>query len=238
MRYMGGKSYYKKYLVPILLKGRKPNQYYIEPFVGGANIFAEVPEPKIGADAHYYLIELWKAVADGWVPPKEVSENEFNHIKEFPYLHPAPLVGYVGFTCTMLSKWFGTYVRDHLDNRNGSVINASKSAYRSSLKQFPKLLGCEFIHSEYNKLIIPPQSIIYCDPPYQNTEKYSKGVDHDDFWQWCRDKTEEGHKVFVSEYTAPEDFICVWSKSRLKTSMNHPNKKIKIEKLFVYKGQL
>lgn len=239
MRYMGGKSYYKKELLPIILKDRKPGQWYVEPFVGGCNIFDDVPEPKIGADAHFYLIELWKAVSAGeFSAPEFVSEEDFKHMKEFPYIYPTSLIGYVGFTHTMLLKWFGTYSREHLDNRNGRPINASRSAYRSSLRQFPKLKGCTFIHSEYDKLEIPDNSIIYCDPPYANTEKYTKEIDHEEFWQWCRDKAKEGHKVFVSEYTAPEDFKCIWSKSRLKTSMNHTNKKIKTEKLFVHNSQV
>ena len=36
MKYMGSKNRIAKYILPIMLKDRKPNQYWVEPFVGGA----------------------------------------------------------------------------------------------------------------------------------------------------------------------------------------------------------
>jgi len=35
------------------------------------------------------------------------------------------------------------------------------------------------------------------------------------FWDWVRVKVSQGHDVFISEYKAPSDFVCVWVK-RLK----------------------
>ena len=35
MQYMGSKTKISKEILPIILKDRKENQYYIEPFVGG-----------------------------------------------------------------------------------------------------------------------------------------------------------------------------------------------------------
>ena len=80
-------------------------------------------------------------------------------------------------------------------------------------------------------------SIIYCDIPYKDTKQYatSKNFDHDKFWQWCRDMTKQGHKVFISEYQAPDDFICVWSKE-VTNSMNTTLTYKPVERLFVYGG--
>jgi site-specific DNA-adenine methylase len=50
-------------------------------------------------------------------------------------------------------------------------------------------------------------SIIYCDPPYINTEKYHiSDFNHVAFWDWCRTVK---RPVFFSEYTAPDDFEIV-----------------------------
>lgn len=46
-------------------------------------------------------------------------------------------------------------------------------------------------------------SIIYCDPPYEDTAEYMvDGFNHDEFWQWFR---ETPYCVYVSSYKAPDD---------------------------------
>ena len=47
--------------------------------------------------------------------------------------------------------------------------------------------------------------------------------------------TKQGHKVFISEYQAPNDFICVWSKE-VTNSMNTTLTYKPVERLFVYGG--
>lgn len=73
MQYMGSKRRFVKDLLPIMLESRKEGQYWVEPFVGGANMIRHVDGNRIGADVHEYLIALLKAVRDGWKPPTEVS---------------------------------------------------------------------------------------------------------------------------------------------------------------------
>jgi DNA adenine methylase len=77
MRYIGSKVKIAKYILPIILKDREPNQWYVEPFVGGANIIDKVEGNRIGGDSNEYLIEMWKALQNGWVPKD-------NYIKEDP----------------------------------------------------------------------------------------------------------------------------------------------------------
>jgi DNA adenine methylase len=62
-------------------------------------------------------------------------------------------------------------------------------------------------------------------------------INHYDFWQWCRDKCKEGHEVFVSEYNAPDDFVCVWEKSTSVSVAKSGKHKKATEKLFVHKSQ-
>ena len=42
MKYMGSKNRIAKHILPIILKDRIENQYYVEPFVGGANMIDKV----------------------------------------------------------------------------------------------------------------------------------------------------------------------------------------------------
>lgn len=66
------------------------------------------------------------------------------------------------------------------------------------------------------------------------TTGYAAGLNHDEFWQWCRERVYDGHKVYISEYQAPDDFIKIWEKS-IQNCVN-PDKKA-TERLFIYKGQ-
>jgi site-specific DNA-adenine methylase len=48
------------------------------------------------------------------------------------------------------------------------------------------------------------KSIIYCDPPYEDTKQYQvgKSFNYDEFWNWFRTCP---YAVYVSSYKAPED---------------------------------
>tara|TARA_R110000751_G_C13451823_1_gene444230 strand:- start:212 stop:532 length:321 start_codon:yes stop_codon:yes gene_type:complete len=104
------------------------------------------------------------------------------------------------------------------------------------MKQVPKLKGVEFKNFSFTDLQIPNNSIIYCDPPYSGTEQYKNKFDSSFFWDWCRTKTKEGHKVFISEYNAPDDFKCIWEKEHKTIMANGENRpsKTSTEKLYVY----
>ena len=96
-------------------------------------------------------------------------------------------------------------------------------------------------NKNYWELEIPPNSVIYCDPPYEGTTKYvgRNGFNHTLFWDWCRDKSKQGHNVYISEYNAPKDFVCVWemeTKSQLSANGSTGGNKISTERLFVYGG--
>ena len=76
-------------------------------------------------------------------------------------------------------------------------------------------------------------------PPYQGTTKYdNRKFEYDVFWQWVRDVS-KNNCVFVSEYSAPKDFECIWQKkckTLLDSNKNMDDKEnIRIERLFVYK---
>jgi len=48
MKYMGSKSRHAKEILSIILKERKPDQWYVEPFVGGANVIDKVDGKRLG----------------------------------------------------------------------------------------------------------------------------------------------------------------------------------------------
>ena len=236
MKYMGSKRRIAKHILPIILKDRKDGQWYVEPFVGGANIIDKVDGKRLGADSNHYLISLLKKMQIGWLPPEEISREDFNKIKENKSKYDDWLVGYVGFQLSFGAMWFGSYAKDNEGKRN-----YAREAFNNVKRQAEKINGIEFLDKSYTELIIPSGSIIYCDPPYKGTAKYKASKEefnHEHFWQWCRDKSKEGHQVFVSEYAAPDDFICVWKQELNVTVAKKGKQKKAIEKLFVHSGQL
>ena len=91
-------------------------------------------------------------------------------------------------------------------------------------------------NKDYRDVPIPKNAVIYCDIPYKNTGTYNKETfDYESFYSWCEEKTQQGYKVYISEYTMPEDiFECV--KEINSTNCFAQTKKTKvIEKIFVPK---
>lgn len=230
MKYMGSKNRHAKELLSIILKDRSHNQWYVEPFVGGFNMIDKVEGNRIANDSHFYLIELFKAIQEGWIPPSEISEETYNSIRKNKELYPSRLVGFVGFGCSYSGKWFGGYARGNTSN--GEARNYALESKKNLLKQ--DLEGIIIYNKSYFDLQIPKNSIIYCDPPYANTTKYKDDFDHEIFWNWVREQTKY-HKIFVSEYSAPDDFECIWQKKVNNTLTKETGSKQGVECLFKMK---
>lgn len=238
MKYMGSKARIAKHILPIMLKSRKEGQWWVEPFVGGGNMIDKVDGNRIGSDSNNYVSSLLDYLSKGNLP-EEISKEKYMSIKQFKDDYPDWLVGYAGICCSYSGKWFGGFAGE-VDTKCG-IRNYQKEALTNIEKQSLGLVGATFKGDSYQELIIPPSSVIYCDIPYAGTTKYKDSFDHPDFWQWCREKVAQGHAVFISEYNAPDDFICVWKKG-VKSSLSANGKvggnKVSVEKLFVHKSQV
>ena len=228
MQYLGSKNKIAKHLLPIILKNRKPEQYYVEPFMGGGNMIDKVEGLRIGNDINYYLIEMWKALQKGWIPPDVVTEEEYRYYKKCQEIEDPAMVAFIGFLCSFGTRWFSSFAKNN-QNRNYAKVGKN-----SLMRQLPNMAEVELQNTTYDKLIIPANSIIYCDPPYQNTAGYKDSIDHKAFWQWCRERALEGHQVFISEYSAPDDFICIFEIEHITSLSSNNNYTKRIEKLFKF----
>lgn len=239
MKYVGSKNKISKQILPIILKDRKVGQCYVEPFSGGANMIDKVEDPRLGSDCNEYLIELFNDLQDGWVPPDYVSEELWSDVKlEMDNKYEKSFIAFVRFGCSFGADWNGGFARNvRKDKPNAELLNSTTKSYcrqskNNLMKQLLNIMTVDFVHCGYTELSIPPNSIIYCDPPYEGTLGYKDEFNHSDFWQWCRDKCKQGHKVFVSEYNAPDDFECLWQQE-VKVSLNNTTKQsVKVEKLY------
>ncbi len=234
MKYMGSKARFIKDILQIILKDRKDEQFYIEPFAGGMNMICEVDGNRIANDIHPHLISMWKSlIYDNWLPEK-INKDFYNLVRDNKNIYDPHIVGWVGFNCSYSGKYFGGFAGE-TKTKIGTIRDYQTEAINNVLKQVGKMNGVVFFNKNYYELELPPNSIIYCDPPYEGTTKYANEFDHNKFWNWIREISKQGHTVYVSEYNAPEDFECIWSKEA-KSSLSANGKiggnKVSVEKLF------
>ena len=241
MKYMGSKNRIAKYLLPIILKDRKEGQWYVEPFVGGANMIDKVDGNRIGNDSNEYLIAMFQALQNGWLPPEHITKEQYYAIKNDKDSDKV-MTFWAGIGCSYCGKWFGGYANDYPENRrntNGVLPNFQKEVRNGVIRQIEAIKEVDFRCDSYADMFIPKNSIIYCDPPYAGTTSYKDGFDHIKFWQWVREKVIEGHRVFVSEYNSPDDFVCLKEVST-NTQLGNGSQSgniVKIEKLFCHESQ-
>lgn len=236
MKYMGSKNRIAKEILPIILKDRKLDQCYVEPFAGGMNTISQVHGPRIAGDIHAPLIQMWGELLNGWVPGK-IDKVLYDDVRDNKDAYPGHIVGWVGFNCSYSGKWFGGFAGD-TKTKIGTVRDYQTEAIKNVLNQVDGMKGVLLQNKTYWDLDLPPNSIVYCDPPYEGTTGYADNFNHIAFWDWVRKISKLGHSVFVSEYNAPDDFVCLWSKT-VKSSLSANGKiggnKLSIEKLFTLK---
>lgn len=232
MKYLGGKyrtaGDISSYINAII----KPKQSYWEPFVGAAWVLVKIRcgGRKYASDINPYLIEMWKAAVNGWIPPETITEDDYNKIKDNIDEYPPSLVSFVGFATSFGGKWFGGYARNANPSRN-----YAREGSRSILRKVKYLSGVRFFTADFLTEPPPePKMLIYCDPPYAGTTDYGNTPSFDTgvFWNRVRELESLGHNVVVSEYKAPHDFkkvLEIGTKTDLHTT---EGKDSRLERLF------
>ena len=237
MQYFGGKHRISKQLSQYLNSQLKDNQPFVDLFCGGCNVISKIDDNRlrIANDKHKYLIAMWKALQDGWLPPDKISREEYVFIRDnkddSPYL-----AGFVGFACSFAGRWFEGYAY------NSKGYNYCLSSKRSCINKLSNLNNVEFYNLNYDKVNIPKGSLVYCDIPYKGSKPYCKkevGIfDHYEFYQWVRDNSST-YDIYISEYkeNVPEDFEIVWEMESRKIIRNAENEAVRtIEVLMKYGG--
>ena len=228
---MGGKSRISKQIAEILNSDIDKNKPFVSLFCGSCAIESKVQaDVKILNDKHPYLIAMWQALQNGWMPPDVVTKEEYYRVKANMDENPA-LTGFVGFGCSFGGKWWGGYAKD---KRGDDYCGQAK---RGLFKDLPGVQSATFTCLDYHDVEIPDGAVVYCDPPYVNTTGYTVGqFNTDEFWDYMRQISKRCN-VYISEESAPDDFECIWSKEKVRTLEKNDNVgRVKVEKLFKYKG--
>lgn len=233
MRYTGSKNRIAKHILPIMLEYAElyETETWAEPFVGGANMIDKVPKnfKRIGIDYNAHTVEALIAIRDLVDKlPDQLTEDGYKKLKGS---EPEPIKSWLRFVASFGGKFDKGYARVQ-GSDDTTFCGYGK---RNALKQSPNLQGVELIHGSYDEYSDFENCLIYCDPPYQGATGYKTGsFDHGKFWDWCR-KMSNNNLVFVSEYSAPDDFVCVWE-GEIKTNFASQRKEAThkaTEKLFI-----
>lgn len=232
---MGGKTRIAAQISAVMRAGRTGRSTYVEPFIGGGSVAAEMaPEFPTAhlSDANEDLAMLWEAARTGWVPPYRLSREEWTALKRST--EPSALRAFAGFGVSFGGKWFTSYAPDN-PKRGDYYAQASSRAIQ---RYAQKIAHAQIRHLDYRDAgeFVGPDAVVYCDPPYAKTTGYGAvgRFDSGQFWDTARAWSETGAQVYVSEYSAPEDWVPVW-KLRAAVTMHHEDKKKSaLEQLFIY----
>lgn len=242
MKYMGSKNRLSKDIVPIIQSYvDKGCCGYIEPFVGGANVIDKIKcDSKYGFDNNLYLIALLnQAKTDNSIFPSTISKELYKDVRtHMEEKYDEWFIGLVGFCASYNSKWFGGYA-NNVKTKQNTIRNYTDESIRNLIKQSNAIefQRCNFFHKSFLNLDIDKiqNYVIYCDPPYKNTTKYTiEDFPYNEFYEWCK-KLSQNNIVLISEYWMPKEFECIWSK-KIKCTLNNNKYTDKIEKIFLYKG--
>lgn len=228
MQYMGGKARIAGKLAEVMLAATPNRLHYLEPFMGAAWVLDKMAPhfryPAAG-DVMPDVALLWQAVQQGWMPPTELSREEWYRLKDS---EPSALRAFAGFGCSFGGRFFEGYAK------NGRGDDFAGAAARGIIKKRVVAERTLIDHTDYRSWHPGPGTVVYCDPPYAGTKWYSGAPawDAEPFWDTARRWSADGATVFVSEYTAPVDARCVWS-ADVRTSLKVDNNRGTVtEKLF------
>lgn len=149
MKYMGSKARHAKELLPIILKDHKPEMWYVEPFVGGANMIDKV-DPKVApkrlaSDFNEYLIDMWKDAISGKLSFDYVDKTLYTNVRSNTNNYSKGFVGWVAHGCSYNGKWFGGFAGE-ITTKINTKRNYQTEAANAVKQQVEKLKDVKFLH--------------------------------------------------------------------------------------------
>jgi DNA adenine methylase len=247
MAYLGGKATGSQHIIKILNNKIFNGMPYIEPFVGYAHILRRITGKSsyVASDSNQLLMVLLKHIQKS----KEhlsVSADEYKQLRLHPDIDPLK-AAYAAFTYSYNGKYFAGYTGNSrfLANKARNYP-AERKRYYNKLHDNETFSSCTLKTRSYN-MYTPENtrnSLIYCDPPYAGTAEYKNSFNFDggfaaeDFWNWVRSMSTSpaNNFVFVSEYSAPEDFVCVAQQTKHQSIAGRGATRKREEIVFIHKS--
>lgn len=240
MIYKGSRIKEKKEIVPYLnfyIKDNNITKFY-DLFCGGANITSAIDcENVYASDLSPTLISLHMAAQKNFdLIPSTINEEEWNKaLKEFKKIIQytsdyRDLRDYQQLTSLPLyvigaAEWYANCSQSQFHFPNFDSINGTRyyeEAYNVHKLQasHANYKNIHFSLSNYWRVLIEPNSLIYCDAPHKNGVSYliNHRFDYNKYYNWLR-YTSKFHPIFITEREMPSDFKIVWSSEKTKENL-------------------
>ena len=235
--YLGGKAKCAQHIIDALNHPMFNGLHYVEPFVGYAHILRRVENKASyrASDANPLLIVLLLAVQQKRELPRVATRDDYNALRDNRAADPLARA-VAAFTYSFNGKEWGGYVSTY-ERRDGRVddIPASRRRYYDRLAVFASTVLQRVSYAD----LAPHDCLVYCDPPYDKTTRYRNAEqwNADAFWQTMREWSAT-NVVFVSEYDAPDDFVCVAHARKMSCVAGGKNQSARTENLYVHTSAL
>jgi DNA adenine methylase len=215
---------------------------YAEPFCGLLGVAVHMAERRdvLASDLNADVVLLLEAVRDGWEPPTTpCTKAEYDALRHAS--ESSAERGFFGLACAYSGIFFAGYRLRSEAARGRDYFGAFR---RSLLDMRPRLQRVRLRHADYHELT-PHGMTVYCDPPYRANALQTcnpnatirssfAGFDSDAFWHVVRAWSHD-NLVVVSEYEAPDDFACVWTRTVRSSTNGAPERHVRRERLFVWR---
>lgn len=216
---------------------------YIEPFCGSLGVLRVVADTFpasatiMASDYHPDLVQLWSEVQAGTFeyPAAEAFATEADYLRikasKLPNGDPIALKAFIGFGLGFGGRYFASFAPKYANGKKEDFLGEmthSVQTVQSVLQKPTPRPTVSFLCRDYREVVVAgsANNLVYCDPPYRSTRfpiKYRRDVKHyddfdsDEFWETMRGWSAE-NTVLVSEMSAPDDFVEVWSMQRYRSA--------------------
>lgn len=152
---------------------------------------------------------------------------------------------------TKYIEWYKRNIEDDIDTVTKTTDNLCNLESLRRLERLQSLERLERLQSleslgylknditiyayDYRLIPIKPNSVIYCDIPYKNTDAYvNQKFDYKAFYDWC---CKQEVPVYISEYTLDDDRFELVAEKDKRVLYAADNRGKAVEKLFKVKGK-
>ena len=129
-----------------------------------------------------------------------------------------------------IAKHAEEYRRKYISWFSKNVSSTFKGL--ESFQSLESLQRLEYSNASYESYNHESGDVVYCDIPYEKTEKYNKrDFDHSAFYDWAASRD---FPVFISSYNISDDrFVSVWEKEKLVLLCATDNTIKRAERIYV-----
>lgn len=212
MRYLGGKVKIGGRIVQAILAdlGVKRVGLAADICAGAGGVthrLADVSDRVVAVEYHAGLVNLMRAVQGGWVPPLDISREEYERLRTAP--QDEPLTAFAGFGSAFGGMLWAAYAKPSGPRR---LVPAGDNPAAESSRSLRKHTRRNVEHVCADAIMWEPPpglEVAYIDPPYEGTAGY-RGTPPQPAGAWWRKAqalADTGVAVYLSEYAGPPEGV-------------------------------